>query len=214
MADPDASARPSFSGYYDKPLYRLIFRWIDRRKIATIRAVVDRLPSPAVLLDLGCGSGEILARVARSGDLAIAMELNTELLGWAASRGLTPVCASFDQPLPIADASVDAALMIDAIEHTEHPHHVLRELSRVVRPDGRVVVFTPPYDSVRWILAERFHHVVTRRPADHVAPFTRESLNWAMTRTLDDVTVGRVNWNLTMFAIGSPRPRVDADRDE
>jgi SAM-dependent methyltransferase len=193
--------RPSFSGYYEHPVYRILFRWIDHRKVAVIRSVLTAFPESAVVIDVGCGSGRILSRVARPGDLAIAAERDVSLLGAARNHGLIPLQTDFDAPLPIADGTVDAALMIDAIEHTQQPQRAIEELYRVLRPGGVAVIFTPPYDSVRWILAERVHHLVTRRPAGHISPFTKESLSWAIGSRFKSFRLGRVNSNLSMYVV-------------
>jgi SAM-dependent methyltransferase len=47
------------------------------------------------------------------------------------------------RPLPFADASLDAAVSIEVIEHVEDPIAFLRELARIVKPGGRVIVTTP-----------------------------------------------------------------------
>lgn len=202
--------RPSFSGYYERPLNRVLFRWIDRRKVSIINRALSILPPNAIVIDVGCGSGRILQRVERVEDLRVACDHDPLLLRVARSRGLEPVLLDFEQPLPFSDCSVDAALSIDAIEHSTDPRLVLAELRRVLRPGGLAIVFTPPYDSVRWILSERLHGLVTGRPADHIAPFTRESLEWAVSRYFDDYRIGRTNANLTMYVLarkagGPPR---------
>jgi SAM-dependent methyltransferase len=193
--------RASFSDYYERPLYRILFRWIDHRKVGVIRRALAGLEGPALLVDVGCGSGRVLARVARPGDLPVATDKDVRLLRVAVEGGLSPVQVDFDLPLPFADGSFDAALMIDTIEHVVEPRRALLELHRLLRPGGIAIVFTPPYDSVRWTLAERFHHLITGRPADHISPFTRESLARAMADCFGDHRLGRVNWNLSMYAI-------------
>lgn len=45
--------------------------------------------------------------------------------------------------LPFEDASLDAAISIEVIEHVENQFEFLRELARVVRPGGLIVVTTP-----------------------------------------------------------------------
>lgn len=179
----------------------MLFRWIDRRKVSVIRRELTTLPPDAVVLDMGCGSGRILQRVAGSDGVSVACDRDLLLLRVAQSRGLEAVRLDFDNKLPFSDCSVDAVLIVDAIEHSSNPHLVLGELRRVLRPGGLAAVFTPPYDSVRWILAERLHGLITGRPADHIAPFTRESLEWAVSRHFDNYRIGRTNGNLTMYVL-------------
>jgi 2-polyprenyl-3-methyl-5-hydroxy-6-metoxy-1,4-benzoquinol methylase len=45
--------------------------------------------------------------------------------------------------LPLADAAVDVAAAVEVIEHLENPRALVRELTRIVRPGGWVVVTTP-----------------------------------------------------------------------
>ena len=48
-----------------------------------------------------------------------------------------------DGTLPFADETFDAAISIEVVEHVEDPFRFLRELARIVRPGGRVIVTTP-----------------------------------------------------------------------
>jgi SAM-dependent methyltransferase len=193
--------RPSFSDYYERPKYQSLFRWIDRRKIHIIRRELALLPSGATVVDLGCGAGSILARATRDDDFSIAADHDPSLVASAARAGSRPVLLDLDKDLPLASSSIDVVLCTDVIEHVVEPGKALAEMDRVLRPGGTVIIFTPPYDSVRWNLAERLHHLITRRPADHISPFTRESLAWWISRYFVDCRLGRVNWNLSMYAI-------------
>ena len=47
------------------------------------------------------------------------------------------------EAIPLPDGSVDAAVAVETIEHLENPRAFLRELARIVRPGGWVVVTTP-----------------------------------------------------------------------
>jgi ubiquinone/menaquinone biosynthesis C-methylase UbiE len=193
--------RESFSGYYDRPTYDALFRWIDIRKISVIRNAIAGLDPGARILDLGCGSGKILSRIARPDDTAIAGDIDLSLLQGARARGATPIRTDFDATLPFPDRSLDAALIIDALEHTESPRRIIGELHRVLRPQGILIVFTPPYDSHAWIAAEKVHNTITRRRSDHISPFTRESLEYAVSRWFARYRVGRVNLGLSMYAV-------------
>ena len=193
--------RPSFSDYYGRPKYQSLFRWIDRRKIHVIQRELASLPPRATVIDLGCGPGSILARTRRDQDCVIAADHDPTLLASAKLAGATPVLLDLDGDLPLASASIDVVLCTDVIEHIVEPKKLLAEMSRVMRPGATLIIFTPPYDSARWNTAEWLHHLITRRPADHISPFTRESLTWWMDRYFVDCRLGRVNWNLSMYAI-------------
>jgi SAM-dependent methyltransferase len=197
--------RTSFSDYYGRPKYESLFRWIDRRKVHVVRRELTALAPGATVVDLGCGPGSILARSKRDPDFAVAADHDPLLLATAKLNGATPVLLDLDGDLPLASASIDVVLSTDVIEHIIDTKKALEEISRVLRPGGTVIVFTPPYDSMRWNFAETMHRLITRRPADHISPFTRESLEWWIRRYFVDCRFGRVNWNLSMYAIARKR---------
>lgn len=199
--------RPSFSDYYGRPKYQSLFRWIDHRKVHIIQRELGTLEPGATVVDLGCGAGSILARTRRDHDFAVAADHDPVLLATAKLTGSKPVLLDLDADLPLASASIDVVLCTDVIEHIVEPNRALAEMYRVMRPGGTVIVFTPPYDSMRWNFAEWLHRLITRRPADHISPFTRESLGWWIGRHFVDCRLGRVNWNLSMYAIA--RKKVD-----
>jgi 2-polyprenyl-3-methyl-5-hydroxy-6-metoxy-1,4-benzoquinol methylase len=53
------------------------------------------------------------------------------------------VRADLDAALPLADASVDVAAAVEVIEHLENPRAFVRELVRITRPGGWIVLTTP-----------------------------------------------------------------------
>jgi len=201
VPDTQRQQRESFSDYYDRPFNDALFRWIDVRKIGIIRTTFADLARGAVLLDLGCGSGRIISKVKRPGDIALAGDIDLRLLSNARSRGSQPLAVDFDTDLPLAEGVIDGAMIIDALEHTENPKSILDELYRVLAPGGILVVFTPPYDSHTWIAAEKAHNFITRRRSDHISPFTRESLTYAVGRRFTNFKVGRTNFGLSMYAV-------------
>ena len=81
--------------------------------------------------------------------------------------------------LPYDDASVDVALMVDVLEHVDHPETVLDEIARILRPDGRVLTFVPIegepiswYSLFRAILGQDIY-VKTK---DHINSFTHDQV--------------------------------------
>jgi SAM-dependent methyltransferase len=200
-----SSDRPTFAGYYGGFWGGHAFRWIDWRKIALLRRVLLERPHSRRLLDLGCGaaavSGSLVAGHRRL--LVVGVDHDALLLRRASSRGVATVLANLEGPLPFGEHDFDVVLLADTIEHVEEPRAAIRQVLRVLRPDGLLVIFTPPYDSMSWVAAEKLHRAITRRRADHIAPFTRESLSHLLDRHFTSWSVGTLNLGLTLYGLAS-----------
>jgi ubiquinone/menaquinone biosynthesis C-methylase UbiE len=125
--------------------------WQTVEEYAQFLAWMDLDPT-AQVLDVACGSGGPALRLARlAGCHVVGIDFQTEGIATAraaaAQAGLTAQ-ATFEQhdatrPLPFPDASFDAVVCIDAINHLPDRPAVLREWWRVLKPGGRLV-FTDP----------------------------------------------------------------------
>jgi len=115
------------------------------------------------VLDIGCGPGGHTAALARAGAVATGLDLDPEKLRWARSlqAGTRTAGARFvlgsAMSLPFPDHSFHLALLLEVIEHLEDPQAALREIRRVLLPDGQAFVTFPPYRSP-WG-AHLFEHV-------------------------------------------------------
>jgi SAM-dependent methyltransferase len=74
---------------------------------------------------------------------------------------------------PFADGAVDAALFLDVIEHLLPRVAVLREIHRVLRPDGRLLVSGPNRDS-SWRRTLRAAGLFAYSDPDHKIEYSRE----------------------------------------
>ena len=118
-----------------------------------LRAVVDKIREVAPdtrgdYLDVGSGNGELIDRVLRAFPVkARACDYRGDLL---AVEGVTVEVANLNtDPLPYPDASFDLVTCTEVIEHLEHYRAALREMARVLRPGGVLVVSTPNVLNVR-----------------------------------------------------------------
>lgn len=119
---------------------------IERRMMegffAALDASVEGL-TPASLLEVGCGEGEVLARMMRVFPAAQAagIDLPDESLiaEWAA-RSL-PAKVGDVTAIDAADGEYDLVLAIEVLEHVPDPERALREIARVCR--GHVVLSVP-----------------------------------------------------------------------
>jgi SAM-dependent methyltransferase len=191
-------ARVDFSNYYDNPINDFLFRWVDYRKVQIVRKELER-SAGGLLVDFGSGNGKLAASFGYT--KTVCVDGNQSLVEACRNRGLKAVAADLDKPLPFEDASIEFITCVDVIEHIANPREFIRELKRLVAPGGRIIIFTPRYDSVKWILAERFHHLVTKSPSDHLSPFTKESLERLIGSNFQRFRIGTTNFNMSLFAI-------------
>ena len=94
--------------------------------------------------DLGCGTGETSAALAPFVAQAVAVDRSGEMLQAARRRlrGLPNVDVRRGalEALPIADAELDAAVMMLVLHHVPDPGAVLQEAARTLKPRGRLVL--------------------------------------------------------------------------
>lgn len=98
------------------------------------------------ILDFGCGQGREAIEVARHGAKhVIGLEIQEKHLMIARAQQAVAGVANctFVQRF---DSQADIILSIDSFEHFGHPDEVLEEMSRLLKPDGKVIVsFGPPW---------------------------------------------------------------------
>ncbi len=132
--------------------------WWYRGRRRIIRAELDRvaLPDRAVLLDAGCGSGRTLDELEPYGEVH-GIELDPEAAQLARNRGLGEVKIGRLEALPWDAATFDLITCLDVIEHTPDDRLTLRELRRVSKPGGWLLVTVPAYQAL-WSLHDEANH--------------------------------------------------------
>ena len=122
--------------------------WWYRGRRRVLRAELDRLPlgTGAWLLDAGCGSGRTLDELARYGT-ACGVDVSEAAVQAARLRG-HDVRLGAVEALPFGDGTFDLVTCLDVIEHTPDDGATLRELLRVTRPGGLLIVTVPAYPAL------------------------------------------------------------------
>ena len=130
--------------YRDRFLTRGVFAAsyfdaLDRFDIKYARTmwVYDNVRRGASVLDLGCGEG-LLALLKRKGVYLAGIDLSPELVEMARRNGYDAACVGLLTDLPFPTASFDYVVSLDVFGHIgfDEKDAVLRELKRVLRPDG------------------------------------------------------------------------------
>jgi SAM-dependent methyltransferase len=147
--------------------------WWARGRRQIIRAELDQLPLPsdAQILDAGCGSGRTLQELADYGTVA-GLELSPDAAEVARGRGLGEVQVGRVEELPWPSDNFDLITCLDVIEHVPDDRVALRELRRVSKPGGWLLVTVPAY---QWLWS--YHDVAN----EHYRRYERATLHAAVT---------------------------------
>ncbi len=145
--------------------------WWYRGRRAIIAAELDRIPvrAPASVLDAGCGSGRTLLELRRYGEVS-GIELDEDAAAYASARGPFEVHVGRLEQMPWPDATFDLITCLDVIEHTPDDVLTLRELRRVCKPGGWLLVTVPAYQTL-WSRHDEANH--------HFRRYSRASLRAA-----------------------------------
>jgi ubiquinone/menaquinone biosynthesis C-methylase UbiE len=149
------------------------------------------------VLDAACGTGYGIEILASTGARAVTgVDLDTSAVKDAESRYGDYAEAILEgdlHDLPLEDASFDAVVCFEAIEHLENAGRALAELRRVLRPGGTLIVSSPNPDVY---LGGNEHHVHEFRPPEltsavgehfaHVASYRQDAWLASMIESADD----------------------------
>lgn len=140
---------------------RFGFVYSVRRRLEGRRLVraFAALPPDARIVDVGCGDGfhlDLLRAFGRPGWTVEGVDVDERAIRAAHRRGLT-VHRGRVEDLDLPEASFDAALLIQTVEHLPDPASVLRAVLRLLKPGGRVLLVTDNTGSLDFAIAKRRH---------------------------------------------------------
>lgn len=156
-------AAPSGDVFEGAHAHRLIAadrsHWWFRSKAAFVSTALSRTGrAQGVLLDVGAGAGGVTAMVGWDPGRSVVVEAGRELVTAARSRNGLPAAQGRAERLPVSDASVDVVCLLDVLEHLSEPDAALRDIGRVLRPGGRLVVNVPAHAWLWSSADEHLHH--------------------------------------------------------
>lgn len=107
-------------------------------------ALLALLPPNWIVADLGCGTGDMAARLAPLAHTIHLVDMSKAMLTAARKRLAAHKNIKFHHGdltrLPLEDASVDAAVISLVLHHVNHPSTAIREAARIIKPGGRLLV--------------------------------------------------------------------------
>ncbi len=137
----------TFAASYEDERHAGYHVFLDEAEMSLIRPHI----AGKEVLEVGCGTGLILERVARSARRAAGVDLSPGMLEHAKRRGLE-VYESNATALPFDDGTFDVAISFKVLAHVQDIGQALTEMARVVRPGGRVIAEFYNAHSVRTLV--------------------------------------------------------------
>ena len=148
---------------------------VVRRRREAIDALAPR--AGETIIDVGCGpavfAADLAARVAPDGHI-VGVDKSAEMLDLARSTVARHVLGSMIEiregdatALPVADGGSDAAVSVQVLEYVEDVPLALREIHRVLRPGGRVLIWDTDWDGLIWHSSDNDRMQRVLREWDH-----------------------------------------------
>jgi ubiquinone/menaquinone biosynthesis C-methylase UbiE len=113
------------------------------RVLNTVIRLVTGIDAP--LLDAGCGTGNLLAKLTRSNRATVGIDSSRAMLNCARAK-CPSICfrtVDLNRTLPFASNCFAVVVCINALYALNDPRRTLREFFRVLRPRGKLVIVTP-----------------------------------------------------------------------
>ncbi len=127
--------------------------------------LLAHLPAAGLVVDAGCGTAKWPIHLGRAGYRCIGVEISHEAC--LAGRRVDPtvrLVRADTRRAPLATACADAILSLGVVEHDEAgPGESLRELRRIVKPGGLLILAVPFNNWFRRLVVNPLHRWVTHK---------------------------------------------------
>ena len=116
--------------------------WFATRNDLVLQ-LLELVGPPPSLWDVGAGNGFVARALQAAGIGVVALEPGETGAATAANRGVNEVVCGTLEALELPNAAIEGVGLFDVIEHLPDPRPLLREVRRVLRPGGVLVVTVP-----------------------------------------------------------------------
>lgn len=157
--------KDSARAYFDELAGRFGKDYVPGRSWKALAEALIKVLNYRVVADLGAGEGTLAQLLAQRAEQVIAVDLSPKMVEFgqelAVQNGLKNLeyrLGDIENP-PIADASLDLAILSQALHHAEHPQRALDSAFRILKPGGRLIVLDlvqHHFEEARELYADRW----------------------------------------------------------
>ncbi len=151
--------------YFDELAGRFGKDYVPGRSWKALAEALLKVLNYRTVADLGAGEGTLSQLLAQRAEKVIAVDLSPKMVEYGQSlakqNGLANLeyrLGDIEQP-PIDDASLDLAILSQALHHAEHPQRAIDSAFRVLKPGGRLIVLDlvqHQFEEARELYADRW----------------------------------------------------------
>lgn len=159
--------------FYDLPFTSVFYQAVHKRLLEFVE-----LPEAGQVLDLGCGTGKLLKRLAKRHPqlMGTGLDFADDMLQQARQQSAAPDRLTYVQggtdTIPLPDDQFDAAFCTISFLHYANAIEVLHEIHRVLKPGGQF--YLADYTLPQWSGQTVLH--VTQADVHFYSPTGRETL--------------------------------------
>lgn len=142
-----------------------------------------------IILDLGCHNGQNTIKAAKIVQEAVGVEIDEESLSFARfQQGLKKVknvtfnFGNLEKKLNFKNNYFDKVLLLDVLEHLTNRDSILKEVRRILKPDGFLLLAVPNRETT-WKKLQRSVKITSFSDPDHKIEFSENSIKNLLKRS-------------------------------
>jgi ubiquinone/menaquinone biosynthesis C-methylase UbiE len=173
--------------------------------IATYKYVIRYITNKKVL-DYGCGSGYGTALVSKYCENITGIDVSSEAISFAkatyneSNLSFLTVKKAEEAPLPFFDEAFDVVLSFQVVEHIQDTTAYFREINRVLKPCGKIIIATPDRTSRLFPFQKPWNRW-------HIREYSQKQLYTLLEKTFSDVKINQLGGREDMITIELSRTK-------
>lgn len=201
---------PSKTDFYDRFATEFDAKMNRYDTEKRLRIVFDELLTDSLtgklLLDAGCGTGWFSRRASDRGARVVSLDIGPNLLREVRKKTDSMLVAGTSMKLCFPDGTFDCVVSSEMLEHTPSPETAFRELARVLKPGGILIITTP---NRAWHFSVVAANALNLRPYEGFENWVRWSdlTRWSRATSLRNVSMS--GFHLIPFQLPLLHPFID-----